>query len=81
MRITAAQIDRLQEAATHPVWSTYMDHPALRGFGATLANLLVPINSIPPETRTVSSTGVIYFEARLARRTLDALAMGAAAML
>ncbi len=80
-RITEGQIDRLQEVATHPIWGTHMDHPALRGFGATTANLLVLINSIPPEARNVSSTGVIYFEAHLARRTLDALAMGAAALL
>ena len=58
-----------------------MDHPALRGFGGTPANLLVLINNISAEARNVSNIGVICFEAHLARRRLDALAMGAAALL
>ncbi len=81
MRITEGQVSRLQDVSAHPIWGTYMDHPALQGFGATPASLLVLISSIPQEARNVSSTSVIYFEAHLARRTLDALAVGASAFL
>ncbi len=79
--ITKAQIDRLQEVVTHLTWGTYVDSPTLRGFDATPAYWLVLITSISPEARNITNTGMKYFETHLPRRTLHALAMGAAALL
>ncbi len=58
-----------------------MARPALLGFGASPANLLMLIMAISLHVRAATGDGVVHFESHIARRLIDSLTLGATVLL
>ncbi len=66
VRIKEEHISQLTVIAYSPIISSFMAHPALLGFGASPANLLMLIQAIPLPVRATTGDGVLHFESHIA---------------
>ncbi len=81
VRIKEEHIIQLSNMADSPMLGSLMAHPALIGFGASLADLLMLIQAISLPVRTTTEDGVVHFTSHIARRFIDCLIIGATALL